>query len=104
MQRERWRSRVGGQAYLHVVAAMRPVLAQRTHHGVQPGMGHRERGELSRYSGVEPRCRLLPDCGQLAAEFPDPGGQLTRPEEQTSELQSRQYLGCRLLLEEKNTA
>src|SRR5438445_3941272 len=29
-------------------------------------------------------------------------GQLTRSEEHTSELQSRQYLVCRLLLEKKN--
>src|SRR3712207_7507642 len=31
------------------------------------------------------------------------GGRLVRSEEHTSELQSRQYLVCRLLLEKKNT-
>src|SRR3712207_8767974 len=33
----------------------------------------------------------------------EPGGPLTRSEEHTSELQSRQYLVCRLLLEKKQT-
>src|SRR3712207_8696456 len=32
-----------------------------------------------------------------------PGSRTTRSEEHTSELQSRQYLVCRLLLEKKNT-
>src|SRR3712207_6866946 len=32
-----------------------------------------------------------------------PGGEARRSEEHTSELQSRQYLVCRLLLEKKNT-
>src|SRR3712207_8362642 len=37
--------------------------------------------------------------GRLAEGHPPPG----RSEEHTSELQSRQYLVCRLLLEKKNT-
>src|SRR3712207_7363052 len=40
-----------------------------------------------------------PDA-EVHAVGPDPGGQL-RSEEHTSELQSRQYLVCRLLLEKK---
>src|SRR3712207_8207141 len=35
--------------------------------------------------------------------LPAPGGQQGRSEEHTSELQSRQYLVCRLLLEKKKT-
>src|SRR3712207_6955732 len=40
-----------------------------------------------------------PAPGRLVAE----GRQQARSEEHTSELQSRQYLVCRLLLEKKNT-
>src|SRR3712207_8348556 len=48
-----------------------------------------------------------PDA-EVHAVGPDPGGQLLadrlhRSEEHTSELQSRQYLVCRLLLEKKNS-
>src|SRR3712207_7271301 len=62
---------------------------------------HREQGRLLRGAvhplarpRVGPRCRL---------ERPDGlGGEHLRSEEHTSELQSRQYLVCRLLLEKKN--
>src|SRR3712207_8095047 len=40
---------------------------------------------------------------ELADEGPGVGHDGTRSEEHTSELQSRQYLVCRLLLEKKNT-
>src|SRR3712207_8562414 len=68
-------------------------------------------GVLERGAGV---LRVRPDRQQLA----DPGGlragddvggvarrgvQVGRSEEHTSELQSRQYLVCRLLLEKKKT-
>src|SRR5258707_8618476 len=51
----------------------------------------------------DPSLPLLPSPGHAAAE---PGarldaGQDSRSEEHTSELQSRQYLVCRLLLEKK---
>src|SRR3712207_8739890 len=36
--------------------------------------------------------------------MPPPGRSMARSEEHTSELQSRQYLVCRLLLEKKKTA
>src|SRR3712207_8179558 len=39
--------------------------------------------------------------GDIAPVLPDPTGRV-RSEEHTSELQSRQYLVCRLLLEKKN--
>src|SRR3712207_8361300 len=39
-------------------------------------------------------------CGHLSEDLPGPF--LRRSEEHTSELQSRQYLVCRLLLEKKN--
>src|SRR3712207_8851923 len=38
------------------------------------------------------------------ARGPDPGHHTARSEEHTSELQSRQYLVCRLLLEKKKNA
>src|SRR3712207_8997394 len=38
---------------------------------------------------------------KLSHQFPTPNSQLPRSEEHTSELQSRQYLVCRLLLEKK---
>src|SRR3712207_7586198 len=48
------------------------------------------------------------DLGQLGLDQPDPldgldRGRLPRSEEHTSELQSRQYLVCRLLLVKKNS-
>src|SRR3712207_8194873 len=55
----------------------------------------REQGE--RHRGMDQRRRraLYPHCGQVR------GRGLARSEEHTSELQSRQYLVCRLLLEKK---
>src|SRR3712207_7031178 len=41
------------------------------------------------------------DCGQDADLCPPVAGHPVRSEEHTSELQSRQYLVCRLLLEKK---
>src|SRR5947209_9748771 len=49
--------------------------------------------------GYRPR-RLLGDAGREIAACED---DVHRSEEHTSELQSRQYLVCRLLLEKKNT-
>src|SRR3712207_7766397 len=55
--------------------------------------------------------RPVGDSGQRAGELgeqwmspvgPDLGDRAARSEEHTSELQSRQYLVCRLLLEKKN--
>src|SRR3712207_8946756 len=45
---------------------------------------------------------LLAQTGPRKARLP--GGPATRSEEHTSELQSRQYLVCRLLLEKKNSS
>src|SRR3712207_7612301 len=53
------------------------------------------RGGAKRRPG--PR-RVLPARSRAAPSYPPPG----RSEEHTSELQSRQYLVCRLLLEKKN--
>src|SRR3712207_6953730 len=50
-------------------------------------------------------CRTDVDCGAgWHVDFGDPAERLVaaRSEEHTSELQSRQYLVCRLLLEKKN--
>src|SRR3712207_8183483 len=65
-----------------------------------PGRGHRRR--LDRGPRRDPGCRrrgraLAPGLlrGDAGAAVPD------RSEEHTSELQSRQYLVCRLLLEKK---
>src|SRR3712207_7795688 len=41
--------------------------------------------------------------GYMAETLPDGDGHLLRSEEHTSELQSRHYLVCRLLLEKKKT-
>src|SRR3712207_8538889 len=47
--------------------------------------------------------RFVYDLDALDAAFAAGGHLLVRSEEHTSELQSRQYLVCRLLLEKKNT-
>src|SRR3712207_7905490 len=57
----------------------------------RPGGGEDQRG---RHRDAEPR-------GRGQHHVPRPGG---RSEEHTSELQSRQYLVCRLLLEKKKIA
>src|SRR3712207_8524200 len=46
--------------------------------------------------------RLDAPLAQLVEDRVDPGADGGRSEEHTSELQSRQYLVCRLLLEKKN--
>src|SRR3712207_7247499 len=46
---------------------------------------------------------LEPPVNELVTAEVGPGLVLGRSEEHTSELQSRQYLVCRLLLEKKNT-
>src|SRR3712207_9455679 len=57
--------------------------------------GHRQNGRLRPADDRHPRRRAEP---RPHAAFADP-----RSEEHTSELQSRQYLVCRLLLEKKKT-
>src|SRR3712207_4561645 len=47
-----------------------------------------------------PQVTSCPGCGRTTSTYFQ---QLARSEEHTSELQSRQYLVCRLLLEKKNT-
>src|SRR3712207_8269968 len=44
------------------------------------------------------------DCATVIAPTPTSTTQMIRSEEHTSELQSRQYLVCRLLLEKKKSA
>src|SRR3712207_8888338 len=66
--------------------------------------------ETGRRDGIRANSRRLGDGAEL--RLSDPVNQLPRPvqkgprrprsEEHTSELQSRQYLVCRLLLEKKN--
>src|SRR3712207_5908226 len=60
-----------------------------------------EQGHLRRAPPIPDR--LLPR--EVEAYLPPPGTvlRILRSEEHTSELQSRQYLVCRLLLEKKNT-
>src|SRR3712207_7531078 len=55
---------------------------------------------------LQPASSLLGVCGKCGQQWPE-GQHVRRPsggrsEEHTSELQSRQYLVCRLLLEKKN--
>src|SRR3712207_8378914 len=56
------------------------------HMGVEPGADRRERG-----------------MGEVALQVVPDARVVGRSEEHTSELQSRQYLVCRLLLEKKKT-
>src|SRR3712207_7010392 len=51
--------------------------------------------------GPQPRMQITVEHGVLAEGFLDPSDGAVRSEEHTSELQSRQYLVCRLLLEKK---
>src|SRR3712207_7301735 len=70
-------------------------------------VGHRHRGQpttaLGRIAaGREgPEARIHPDSNSLEAVIPWERFRASRSEEHTSELQSRQYLVCRLLLEKK---
>src|SRR5258707_6690502 len=54
----------------------------------------------SNYSGAGPSVRFV-RVGTLDEAHGWPGTRVVRSEEHTSELQSRQYLVCRLLLEKK---
>src|SRR3712207_8785128 len=72
-----------------------PGVAQRLPHETGGGHHHGEVGPLGRVQ-VEDQAGGL---GRARAEEGD-----VRSEEHTSELQSRQYLVCRLLLEKKKTA
>src|SRR5947209_15935282 len=65
--------------------------------------GHRQLRSGDRHAARAEAAREGVECGPGALDLPDRrsrrGG---RSEEHTSELQSRQYLVCRLLLEKKN--
>src|SRR3712207_7419309 len=73
--------------------------------GVAAAAGHRPGRE--RPDGAGPPGAARPGAGHRAVQLPaEPGGAQGGPgdrrsEEHTSELQSRQYLVCRLLLEKK---
>src|SRR3712207_7076111 len=56
-------------------------------------------------AGMVVRREALEGCGWVDRQFLEDraGSRLVRSEEHTSELQSRQYLVCRLLLEKKKT-
>src|SRR3712207_7863832 len=54
-------------------------------------------------TGTESRYRMLEPIRAYAQEQMEAAGEEARSEEHTSELQSRQYLVCRLLLEKKKT-
>src|SRR5438445_8855434 len=61
------------------------------------------RAELTNLGGAGPVVGCAPLCrGRVPGiGFDAPGRRLVKSEEHTSELQSRQYLVCRLLLEKK---
>src|SRR3712207_7449078 len=62
-----------------------------------------ERSRRPRQSATAPALRRSPWPNSTGTEFPTWSSRETyRSEEHTSELQSRQYLVCRLLLEKKN--
>src|SRR3712207_7385856 len=56
-----------------------------------------------RRRGLAPPPRHAPLSGTALRPNPGSPSRASRSEEHTSELQSRQYLVCRLLLEKKNT-
>src|SRR3712207_7311766 len=66
------------------------------HRGGAQGLGHRSH-ERTHHRGVGGAERLAAAVAQERREAPG----AVRSEEHTSELQSRQYLVCRLLLEKK---
>src|SRR3712207_7812802 len=68
----------------------RSRLARALHH-----RRRRRRTGRARRGAADPPPRLLPEAAREHVQDPD------RSEEHTSELQSRQYLVCRLLLEKK---
>src|SRR3712207_8573622 len=74
------------------VLAPRPVLPR-------PGRGA---GRLRARQRVHPRRAAAGDGAPVRRLLGLPGHVVLRSEEHTSELQSRQYLVCRLLLEKKN--
>src|SRR3712207_8492132 len=91
-----------------------PSLSRRpggTAHGRSRPRSENERGASNAPTHAACRCRRPvrarhPILAGAAAAFPEPPGGdhrplLRRSEEHTSELQSRQYLVCRLLLEKK---
>src|SRR3712207_8334073 len=57
--------------------------------------------EESRSGSGKPVTRAGKEASEMAKEYFTAGGGGLRSEEHTSELQSRQYLVCRLLLEKK---
>src|SRR3712207_7884669 len=73
---------------------LRAALPANPHCVASRGLGESERGLLEYYAQV--RTRRL--------EVDPTGAECPRSEEHTSELQSRQYLVCRLLLEKKTIA
>src|SRR3712207_8750230 len=64
---------------------------------VQPGA----RDAAGQDAGVDQRDDRVVVAGEHQGRLPDEGEERQRSEEHTSELQSRQYLVCRLLLEKK---
>src|SRR3712207_7549887 len=75
-----------GQLVAEPIRAVVPALAA--------DLGDREVGPLRELAGHQP-------TGQLRVDHHRPILSACRSEEHTSELQSRQYLVCRLLLEKK---
>src|SRR3712207_7451911 len=88
--------------YTTLFRSNRPDLE--AEHGGDRGHGERERGKVqageARHLEPERAGRDLPNLGEQRVER-EPESE--RSEEHTSELQSRQYLVCRLLLEKKKT-
>src|SRR3712207_6924793 len=68
-----------------------------------PGNGHRVlRRLVAQYCAVDEYVGVAPDRGGEVSVVLQGQPVVARSEEHTSELQSRQYLVCRLLLEKKN--
>src|SRR3712207_6970245 len=58
--------------------------------------------ELDEHELADGGDRRRPDAAGRDRDVPEDDARVARSEEHTSELQSRQYLVCRLLLEKKN--
>src|SRR3712207_8552054 len=87
--------------YTTLFRSIRVALARRSGRFGPPAWVPRSRGEFAPALGLDERGNLtIAGVYEFECEMYEESGDL-RSEEHTSELQSRQYLVCRLLLEKK---
>src|SRR5258707_392545 len=91
---------------INVVRSQTRLPLHRERDVVGDGQRIEKRAGLKHHGDLAPNLRelSLAEVGDiLAIDENPPGVRLEKSEEHTSELQSRQYLVCRLLLEKKKT-